>query len=93
MSVFIPFLAVWEMVLHHGAVWVSFPFVLTQQYMIKNMVLLSAALVIGATVRGGRLTRSETRGRRRSKRSRLDFTCNPLAIPCVRRLMTTPRYP
>ena len=88
MSVFIPFLAVWEMViglgyitgrfmratillmalqmvgtlspavLNPGAVWVSFPFVLTLegQYMVKNMVLLSAALVIGATVRGGRLT-------------------------------------
>jgi uncharacterized membrane protein YphA (DoxX/SURF4 family) len=35
----------------------SFPFVLTLegQYIVKNMVLIAAALVIGATVRGGRL--------------------------------------
>jgi uncharacterized membrane protein YphA (DoxX/SURF4 family) len=37
---------------------VSVPFVptLEGQYIIKNMVLISAGLVIGATVRGGRLT-------------------------------------
>lgn len=42
------------LVLYPQAVWVSFPFVLTLegQYIIKNMVLISAALVIGSTVRG-----------------------------------------
>ena len=36
---------------------VEFPFVLTMegQYIVKNLVLLSGALVVGATVRGGRL--------------------------------------
>lgn len=45
------------MVLNPGAVWESFPFVLTLegQYIVKNLVLVSAALVIGATVRGGHL--------------------------------------
>ncbi|MBN2469263.1 MAG: DoxX family membrane protein [Anaerolineae bacterium] len=40
------------------AVFVRFPFVLTLegQYIIKNLVLFSGALVIGATVRGGTLT-------------------------------------
>jgi hypothetical protein len=35
----------------------SFPFVptLEGQYIIKNLVLVSAAIVVGATVRGGRL--------------------------------------
>ncbi|MGF1505966.1 MAG: DoxX family membrane protein [Chloroflexi bacterium] len=88
MNVFIPILAVWEMViglgyitgrfmrltillmflqmigtvsplfLNPGAVWNVFPFALTLegQYIIKNLVLISAALVVGATVRGGRLT-------------------------------------
>lgn len=87
MNLFIPFLAIWEMVIGLGfmtgklmrltillmflqmggaispiflnpqAVFVTFPFVLTLegQYIIKNVVLISAALVIGATVRGGRL--------------------------------------
>jgi uncharacterized membrane protein YkgB len=87
MNLFIPFLAVWEIViglgfitgkfmrltillmflqmggavspifLNPGAVFVTFPFVLTLegQYIIKNIVLMSAAIVIGATVRGGRL--------------------------------------
>ena len=37
--------------------WSSFPFVLTLegQYIIKNLVITGSALVIGATVRGGRL--------------------------------------
>jgi uncharacterized membrane protein YkgB len=37
--------------------WVRFPFVptLEGQYIIKNLVLIAAAMVIGATVRGGRL--------------------------------------
>jgi hypothetical protein len=35
----------------------SFPFVptLEGQYIIKNLVLVSAAIVVGATVRGGRM--------------------------------------
>ncbi len=39
-------------------VWTNFPFGLSLegQYIIKNLVLVSAGLVLGATVRGGRLT-------------------------------------
>jgi uncharacterized membrane protein YkgB len=39
------------------AVWVRFPFVLTieGQYIIKNLVLIGAGLVLGGTVRGGRV--------------------------------------
>jgi uncharacterized membrane protein YphA (DoxX/SURF4 family) len=39
------------------AVWAQFPFVLTLegQYIIKNLAIISSALVIGATVRGGRI--------------------------------------
>lgn len=39
------------------AVWVRFPFVLTLegQYIIKNLAIIGAALVLGATVRGGRI--------------------------------------
>lgn len=39
-------------------VWTSFPFGLTMegQYIVKNLVLIGAGLVIGATVRGGRMT-------------------------------------
>lgn len=39
-------------------VFVRFPYALTLegQYIVKNIVLVSAGLVIGATVRGGRLT-------------------------------------
>jgi uncharacterized membrane protein YkgB len=87
MNLFLPFLAVWEMliglgfitgklmrltilllflqmpgtlspiVLRPDLVFVQFPFGLTLegQYIVKNLVLMSAALVIGATVRGGRL--------------------------------------
>ncbi|HEU4319138.1 MAG TPA: DoxX family membrane protein [Acidimicrobiia bacterium] len=38
-------------------IWTDFPFVLTLegQYIVKNAVLISAGIVIGATVRGGRL--------------------------------------
>jgi len=38
-------------------IFVRFPFVLTMegQYIVKNLVLVSAGLVIGATVRGGRM--------------------------------------
>lgn len=43
--------------LNADAVFANFPFALTLegQYIIKNLVLMSAALVIGATVRGGQL--------------------------------------
>lgn len=45
-------------VLNPEAVFAQFPFVLTLegQYIVKNLVLISAALVVGATVRGGGLT-------------------------------------
>jgi len=41
-------------------VWTIFPYGLTLegQYIIKNLVLISAGLVLGATVRGGKLTSS-----------------------------------
>jgi len=44
-------------------VWTNFPFALTLegQYIVKNMVLISAALVVGATVRGGGLTSDPVR--------------------------------
>ncbi len=86
-DVFIPVLAVWEMLIGLGLifgkfmritllllflqmpgtalpivllpdeVWHNFPFGLTLegQYIIKNLVLIGAGLVIGATVRGGRV--------------------------------------
>jgi len=88
MNLFLPFLAVWEMLIGLGfitgkfmratilllflqmpgtispmflrpdLIWNSFPFGLTLegQYIVKNLVLMSAALVVGATVRGGGLT-------------------------------------
>ncbi len=45
------------LVLLPDAVWKRFPFVLTLegQYIVKNLVIIGAALVIGGTVRGGRL--------------------------------------
>jgi uncharacterized membrane protein YphA (DoxX/SURF4 family) len=86
-SVFMPVLAVWEILIGLGfvtgralrltilllflqmpgtmfpifllpeRVFTAFPYGLTLegQYIVKNLVLISAALVIGATVRGGRL--------------------------------------
>ncbi len=41
-----------------GETWTQFPFAptLEGQYIIKNVVLVSAAIVLGATVRGGELT-------------------------------------
>jgi uncharacterized membrane protein YkgB len=44
-------------VLNPPAVFATFPFLLTLegQYIIKNLVLISAAIVVGATVRGGEL--------------------------------------
>ncbi len=88
MDVFLPFLAVWEMLIGLGfitgkfmrftilllflqmpgtvspvflrpdLVFVQFPFALTLegQYIVKNLIIVSAALVIGATVRGGGLS-------------------------------------
>lgn len=46
------------LVLFPAETWRTFPVALTLegQYIVKNMVLISAGLVIGATVRGGRLT-------------------------------------
>lgn len=46
------------LVLLPDVVWTSFPFGLTLegQYIVKNLVLVSAGLVLGATVRGGQLT-------------------------------------
>lgn len=51
-------------VLFPDLVFNSFPFGLTieGQYIFKNFIVISAAIVIGATVRGGRLT-SEPTGR------------------------------
>ncbi|RPJ02349.1 MAG: DoxX family protein [Chloroflexi bacterium] len=50
--------AVSPIVLNPDAVWDAFPFKLTLegQYIVKNIVLIAAAMVIGATVRGGELT-------------------------------------
>lgn len=46
------------LVLNPDAVWTTFPFGLTLegQYIIKNLILVSAAVVVGAAVRGGGLT-------------------------------------
>jgi len=45
------------LVLLPEVVWTNFPFVLTLegQYIVKNLVIIGSALVIGATVRGGRV--------------------------------------
>jgi hypothetical protein len=45
------------LVLFPGETFTRFPFAptLEGQYIIKNVVLISAAIVVGATVRGGRL--------------------------------------
>jgi uncharacterized membrane protein YkgB len=91
MSVFLPALAIWEIIIGLGfitgrfmrltilllflqmpgtispvflrpdLVFTSFPFGLTLegQYIVKNMVLISASLVIGSTVRGGGLSAEE----------------------------------
>jgi uncharacterized membrane protein YkgB len=49
-------------------VFTDFPFGLTLegQYIVKNLVLIAAALVIGATVRGGRLVEDVREGRSRT---------------------------
>ena len=45
------------LILLHHETWVHFPYLPTfeGQYIIKNFVLISAGLIVGATVRGGRL--------------------------------------
>ena len=50
------------LILFPGEIFVIGPFVLTMegQYIIKNVVLVSAAIVIGATVRGGQLKAEAT---------------------------------
>jgi uncharacterized membrane protein YphA (DoxX/SURF4 family) len=50
------------LVLFPGEVFAQFPYApsLEGQYIIKNLVLVSAGIVIGATVRGGGLTAMET---------------------------------
>lgn len=92
-DLFLPVLALWEMVIGLGliigrfmrvtllllflqmagtalplvilpeAVWKVFPYGLTLegQYIVKNLVLIGAGLVLGATVRGGRLDPEPTR--------------------------------
>jgi len=92
MNIFIPVLALWEVVIgigfltgkfmrftililflhmlgaaspiviNPGAVWQTFPYALTLegQYIFKNLVVISGALVIGATVRGGNLSANPT---------------------------------
>jgi uncharacterized membrane protein YphA (DoxX/SURF4 family) len=86
-DVFLPVLAIWEMLIGVGlltgkfmrltllllfaqmvgtalplvvlpeAVWSDFPFILTLegQYIVKNLVIIGSAIVLGGTVRGGRL--------------------------------------
>lgn len=86
-DLFLPVLAIWEMLIGLGlvfgifmrltllllflhmpgtafplliqpeVVWERFPFVLTLegQYIVKNLVLIGAALTLGSTVRGGRI--------------------------------------
>jgi uncharacterized membrane protein YphA (DoxX/SURF4 family) len=57
------------LILFPGETFVRFPLVptLEGQYILKNMVIVSAAIVLGATVRGGKLVAdpAEARGRRR----------------------------
>jgi uncharacterized membrane protein YkgB len=51
------------LVLFPEETWTVFPFVptLEGQYIIKNIVLIGAAMVVGATVRGGRIVPESTR--------------------------------
>ncbi len=93
-DIFLPVLAIWEMVIGLGlltgkflratllllfaqmvgtalplvvlpeAVWTNFPFVLTLegQYIVKNLVIIGSAIVLGGTVRGGRLVAEPEEG-------------------------------
>lgn len=49
------------LVITPAAVWTSFPFGLTLegQYIVKNLALITAAIVLGASVRGGRIVNPE----------------------------------
>lgn len=63
---------VMPLLLFPGVTFQDFPFVLTieGQYIVKNLIIISAGFVIGATVRGGRLTDGSAEvdvGRRRRK--------------------------
>jgi hypothetical protein len=53
------------LVLFPAETFVVFPVAptLEGQYIIKNVVLISAAIVVGATVRGGRLVSKPTKGK------------------------------
>jgi uncharacterized membrane protein YkgB len=53
------------LVLFPAETWAVFPIApsLEGQYILKNVVLVSAAIVVGATVRGGRLVAKPPRGR------------------------------
>jgi uncharacterized membrane protein YkgB len=75
-DLFLPVLAIWEMLIGLGlilgrfmrvpeAVWTEFPHGLTLegQYIVKNLVLIGAGLVLGGTVRGGRLDPEPARDR------------------------------
>lgn len=93
-DIFLPVLAIWEIVIGLGlltskflratllllfaqmvgtalplvvlpeAVWTDFPFVLTLegQYIVKNLVIIGSAIVLGGTVRGGRLVAEPEEG-------------------------------
>jgi uncharacterized membrane protein YkgB len=52
------------LVMFPNETWIVFPIApaLEGQYIIKNVVLVSAAIVVGATVRGGRLTSKPPKG-------------------------------
>jgi uncharacterized membrane protein YphA (DoxX/SURF4 family) len=53
------------LVIFPAETFVIFPFVptLEGQYIIKNVVLISAAIIVGATVRGGRLVAQPSKGK------------------------------
>ena len=63
------------MVLRPDLIWVKFPFVWTLegQYVFKDIVLISVALVIGATVRGGGLIASPLMFKETVKRGTQEF--------------------
>ncbi len=63
------------MVLRPDLIWVKFPFVWTLegQYVFKDIVLVSVALVIGATVRGGGIIASPMMFKESVKRGTQEF--------------------
>jgi uncharacterized membrane protein YphA (DoxX/SURF4 family) len=62
--------AISPVILNPDAVFTQFPYGLTLegQYIVKNLVLISAALVIGATVRGGGLYKDAQREQESNER-------------------------